>query len=201
MLAAATDGKHGNVSSYIMKKLLITTFLLFIIVNVNGQYSANELLRFVIETKSLKEYNNVIVAKLDTSIVEFTLRNLKSNKRVFKSIDTSQTKITLTAKEKKFIINSFKKQYLEDWTNEDFANVGVIEQEKIKEYVRENNKNGYIYISSPIFIRNESVAIVFFANFYGDLEKSGGGINNLSFYKIENGKWKKWITLEAGIYN
>ena len=159
-------------------------------------------MKYVIKTNSIKTYNNVIVAELDSSIVEFTLRNLKTNKSVFKSIDTSKAKITLTLKEKKFILNSLKEQYKKDWSEEDFHNLKVIKQEQVKSYIKEDKLNGYIYISSPVFIRDGKIALVFFANFYGDLQKTGGGINNLSFYKIqENGEWKKWIVLESGIYN
>lgn len=182
-----------------MKNLLISTFLLFV-VYANGQ-NENQLLGYVIHTNSLKDYHNVIVAEIDTSIVEFTLRNIKSDKKVYKSIDTSKTQISLTSKEKKYILKSFKEQNAIDWKNEDFGNIKVIKQTQVKEYTGENKQNGYIYISAPVFIRDGSIALVFFANFYGDLRKSGGGINNLAFYKLENGSWKKWITLEAGIYN
>ena len=192
-----------------MRKFAFTTIFFFFFIFANGQYSidklstdySNQVLKCAIESNSLKKYNNVIVSEIDTSVVEFTLRNLKTKKKVFKSIDTAKTEIVLKEKEKKFILISFKQQNKSNWSNEDFANIDVIKKAQIKEYVKNDKLNGYIYISAPIFIRNGTVAIVFFANFYGELDKSGGGINNLSFYKLKNGSWKKWITLESGIYN
>lgn len=180
-----------------MKLLITTLFISFLVIHANGQNS-NQLLGYVIHKNSLKDYHNVIVAELDSSIVKFTLRNLKSDKRMFKSIDTSSAKISLTSKEKKFLINSLEKQFDEDWTKEDFGNIEVIKQSQVKEYIKENKQNGFIYISAPVFIRDNSIALVFFANFHGEM---GDGINNLAFYKLENGSWKKWITIEAGIYN
>ena len=186
-----------------MKLILILFFI-----QMNAQYSldklsidySNQVLKSVIESNSLKEYNNVIISEIDSSIVEFTLRNLKTKKDLFISIDTSKTEIKLTEKEKNFILKSFKQQYSHKWTSEDFENVKVLNKESLKEYVKQDKRNAYIYISSPIFLRNGSIALVFFANFYGEIE-NGGGINNLLFYKVHNGIWENWITLEAGIYN
>lgn len=181
-----------------MKNLLTSTFF-FLVIYANGQ-NGSQLLGYVIQTNSLKDYHNVVVAKLDSSVVEFALRNLKTNKKTFKSIDTSSSKISLTSKEKKLLISSLEKQFQEHWTREDFGNIKVIKQTQVKEYVKESKQNGFIYISEPAFIRENTIALVFFANFHGEVE-TGGGISNLSFYKLENGSWKKWITLEAGIYN
>lgn len=183
-----------------MKNILSILFLFFGLLHANGQDTAMNLLAHVIKTKSLKDYQNVIVAEMDTAVLGYTLKNIKSSKNVFKSIDTSSTKIRLTSKEKKYMLRAFKEQNNIPWTNEDFANLKVIKQEAVREYAQENTQNGYIYISAPVFIRDNAVAIVFFANFYGTVE-TGGGINNLSFYKLKNGKWENWITLEAGIYN
>jgi len=192
-----------------MKFFIFSILSFFFSICANGQYSLDRLstnytgqvLKYVIKSNSLKTYNNVIVSKLDTVAVEFTLNNLKTKKTVFRSIGTVKDEIILTEKEKKYILTSFRQQYHSDWTSEDFANIKVITKEQIDGYVKKDKHNGYIYISVPIFIRNGSVAIVFFANFYGELNKSGGGINNLSFYQLKNGSWEKWITLEAGIYN
>lgn len=191
-----------------MNKAFTTIVFLIFFIHVSGQYSldklttdyTNQVLKSAIKTNSLKGYNSAIVAEMDMAILEYALNNFKTKKKTFKSIDTAKTEITLTEKEKKFILSSFKKQYSSNWSNEDFANIRVIKQEQVKEYVKQDKLNGYIYISVPIFIRNGTVAIVFFANFYGELDKSGG-INNLSFYRLKNESWEKWITLGSGIYN
>lgn len=184
-----------------MKKYIFTiTFSLFLS-TFYGQNASNNLMKHAIQSNCLKNYENVIVSSLPSAFVESILRQLKSNKKVFKSIDYSKTEIHLSSKEKKFIVDSFTAHAKVEWTNEDFANITVIKENQIRDYIIENKKGGYIYISAPIFIRNNSVALIFFVHIYGDLNANGGGINDFSFYKLENGSWKKWITLEAGIYN
>lgn len=184
-----------------MKSIITIIFIFLFVFHVKAQQQSSELLTYVINSNILKNYNNVIISDIDSSQVAFVMRIAKLNKNVFQSIDTSRNKIILTNKEKKLIINAFKSTTILQWESKDFADFKVISKIEIKEYIKENKLNGYINVTHPIFFRDGQFALVYFSNFYGDLTRSGGGVNNFTFYKFTNGTWKKWVILIDGIYN
>lgn len=184
-----------------MRNTLTIIFIFLFAFHVKAQQQSSELLTYVINSNILKNYNNVIISEIDSSYVEFVIRNAKLNKKVFQSIDNSRNEIKLTNKEKKFIINAFKSTTMLHWDSKDFSDFKVISKTEINEYIKENKLNGYIHVTHPIFFRDGQFALVYFSHFYGDLTSSGGGVDNFAFYKLTNGKWKKWVTLIEGIYN
>lgn len=50
--------------------------------------------------------------------------------------------------------------------------------------------------SPPIYFRNNSIFIFYFIRLCGSL----CGVEELSFYRLENGNYKKWFVLTGGVF-
>ncbi|HLN94154.1 MAG TPA: hypothetical protein VK183_00865 [Flavobacterium sp.] len=166
-----------------------------------GQYSAHEIIRKEMQQYRMESDSRVVVADLDSIMVEFTLRRLLTSQRVFTSVYNNRSQIKLTESEKQQLIAGLRANYTTFWTSEDFHNLKVIRGSDLPDYIGSGGKNAYTFISNPVFIRNETVALVFSATFYGDMQKNGHGYSRLCFYRLQNGEWKSWILMEGGIYN
>ena len=181
-----------------MKKI-ITILSLFQLLNSFGQ--SDNLKKEIFKDLLNNTYNYStpkIVNKLDSVAVEYHLKRLigKHNRTFFTEMDKSNDSvhgIKLTEIEKEFLICSIRKQYKSEWTKKDFAEYKIIKSNESIKYLKSNDKNTLVEISDPIFLRDNEIAFIYFSN----LCCSKYGRADLSFYKKENGKWQRWISVSS----
>ena len=149
-----------------MKKIIII-ILFFVFYPSFGQ--TENLSKIVLNDilKNTYSYSKPLITnKLDSTSVEYHLKRLIENKKgYFVSNKNSIDKIKLTKTEQKSIITDIRKQYSSEWKKEDFENFEIINDQESLEYLKQNNKNTLVTISKPIFLRNDEIAFVFFANY------------------------------------
>lgn len=149
--------------------------------------------------------------------------NIKQIKEAFKGTEYSwwieghvRDTIRLSKEEKKYLDSYLDKLVSLRWQDSLFENSGRIsldstwqhQQRRFKECV-DTTADGKINIkgdkishtnvfsfSSPAFIRDRSVFLLYFVRHcYGDC-----GIEELYFYRKENGVYKKWILVAGGVF-
>ena len=171
-------------------------FLLFQGFNSFGQLKS-EIFKDLL--KNTYQYSKPrIVNKVDSVTVEYHLKRLieKQNRTFFAEIDESKDSINgiqLTPTEKEFLIKSIRKQYKNEWKKEDFDEYQIITFDESVNYLKSSEKNTLVEISNPIFIRDNKIAFIYFAN----LCCGKYGRADLSFYRKENGIWKMWISVSS----
>jgi hypothetical protein len=180
----------------------IVIFMFFFLWKSFGQTEklSNEVLNDIL--KNTYEYSKPkIINKLDSASVEYHLKALIENKKRLFTEKITDSKdsikaIFLTKDEKKYLINSIRKQYGEEWKQDDFKNYEIITNEESIKYLNADSKNTLVNISNPIFLRNNEIAFVYFANYCC----KENGHTDLTFYKKENGIWKIWVYVSSGYF-
>lgn len=121
------------------------------------------------------------------------IRNTKDKESKFKSPKGTDS-LTLTESETDLIIRFFENpENLKLTANPtEFATVDTNE---VIDHLERNHKNQVIFISKPLFIRDDGIGIAFFANFC-----CGGiyGPVNFSFYRKEKEVWTRWLDISSG---
>ena len=182
-----------------MKHYILIVFLL-LGTNLQGQNAIEEeLINDIISNDIMKYSGEIAFSKsIDSSWVAYHLNRLsesadltfKGKSRYFQEYDS----LKLTEIELRLLENHFRSK--ENLTF-NYKNHRMIEIDSVMSHLKKDRENQVVYLSHPIFIRKDSIAVIFFANF------CCGGINgpaNLSLYKKENGKWWKWIAISGGIF-
>lgn len=57
-------------------------------------------------------------------------------------------------------------------------------------------KKNYFTFTPPIFIKHGEIAIIFYVRMCGP----ECGVDSLAAYRLENGRYKKWLRIEEGVY-
>lgn len=114
-----------------------------------------------------------------------------SNKTIHSVDIFIEDKIELTEQEIEYLKNEFKK----------------ISNLKSKKYIKANSKielfsiikpskENYIsFFSNPVFLRDNSICIIYKSSYKGPENSSGGW----KLYRKENGKWKFWFSITSYI--
>lgn len=125
----------------------------------------------------------------------FFTRKLDQNKGIIYDQKTkiNPDSIHLTVKERDYLTIEFRKQIDSFiWGKDGLKPYQVIPVEEALPFLKQNNSNAIIAITNPLFIRNNTIAMVFFA--YSPYHNS---FQSLSFYKKINGVWRSWICIRA----
>ena len=181
-------------------KVYIPIILFFIISTLSCQTTLNKdgLVESILNSKVYTVYNEpAMVSNLDSSFLNYHLSELKKeeSETEFTNRHNGNT-VVLTANEKQYILKLLQHQITLEWTNSQFPNSEMIRFEEVNEYLGKDPNNTIVVISEPIYIRNKSLAIVFFSNLC--CGRDIGGFVELSIFKMENNQWNKYIEISGG---
>jgi len=139
-----------------------------------------------------------ISTSIDSAWMEYNLERFfdtKENALKFRSSSNNDS-IILTNSERDLIILFFRNGENLKLTDNS-TEFTIVEENQAISHLKSNYGNQVVYISKPLFIRNESLAIAFFANLCcGQIY----GYVNFSFYRKENEIWKRWIDISSGAF-
>ena len=182
-------------------KILLTIILTFQIGISISQ--TNEIQKFQNDliNEQLMGYNGEIKisTSIDTPWMEYHLRRLFPDSTesilTFTSVVTKDT-IVLTETERDSIISFFQNpDNLKLTVNP--TEFGTVEISQALKHLKEYHDNQVVFISQPLFIRDDKIGIAFFANLCcGHIY----GYVNFSFYQKENDIWSRWIDMSSGAF-
>ena len=152
-----------------------------IINDILGQ-SKNIKIRGSLDSTSVEKYLNILINDPD---LVFTAKTAYST--------TVNDSIILTEKERVFIVESFRKQYHQDWTQKVLHEFEIVEAENAKSFLKENYSNRLISLSNPIIFREGQLAILYF----NISTRRATGHRELVFYKKINDVWRKSVPVAA----
>jgi hypothetical protein len=105
--------------------------------------------------------------------------------------------ISLTNKEYKFIKRQWKSYKGFIWPDSLLNNSLRIEQDSVYNYLSADKKRNVYQFSKPIFIRNNSIALIHLTTLCcGQIY----GSDHLVYFRKDNYGWKKWIFIREGYY-
>jgi hypothetical protein len=117
----------------------------------------------------------------------------------------SKVKMKFTDKEVQHIDRKFKTQKAIEWKDALFTNSARINEDTLllllkdtssRAYFRQHFGNKYFYISQPLYVRNETVAIFRVAEMVGP----SAGYDLLYVYAKKKGKWEQQMLIHAGAW-
>jgi hypothetical protein len=160
------------------------------------------------DTATLHFLNNIIKRKSDKSLIYYTDRvdagmyDYMMKKQLLKSPikaigSTSKSTLTLTSAEINQLKHSLTTAKSHKWREDLFSSSKRISSDSTHSFlISDRNKDLYLF-SLPAFIRNNTIALFYVVHLC-----CGGiyGPVDLSFYRRENGKWQKWITIDGGAF-
>jgi hypothetical protein len=178
----------------------------------------------ILETILRKEHPNgtlVYTDRLDSGLVKGLRESLKGRLFIGKTSSTTYDTIQLTRTEKKYLDSSVNGFYSNFWEEALFENSRRIPIDSMWTHIAKRNRESYesrqrdtatkgsinfirnfvenantFQFSPPVYFRNKSIFIFFFIRMCG----STCGINELSFYRLENGTYKKWFIISGGAF-
>ena len=160
------------------------------------------------DSTTLNFLNDVVKRNSDSSLIYYTdkvdagmysyMIEKKLVKRRIKDISsTNKANLTLTNFEITQLKQNLANYKFHQWPEKLFTNSKRISSDSTLSFLS-NNKNNDLYLfSKPAFIRNNTIGLFYVVRL------CCGGINgpvDLSFYRRENGKWQRWITIGGGAF-
>jgi hypothetical protein len=137
------------------------------------------------------------------------------------STATSYDTVYLSVKEKKYLNASVKKLQSYYWKDSLFQNSKRIPEDSMWAHIQRQNRTFYekhktdtsetgtnkwiggmianantFQFSPPIYFRNRSICLVYILR----LCHSSCGMEELTFFKMENGRFKRWFLLGGGVF-
>jgi hypothetical protein len=159
--------------------------------------------------------------KLDSNIILEIKHKIKARKYMLNNTLGEFETIVISKKEKKYIDSILNKTYAYIWSDSLFANSKRIPKDSMWTHIERKNKEFYAQKSfdtskneiiksigrqvqnantfqfSPIiYLREKSIFLFYFIRLCGSL----CGVYELYFYRLENGKYKKWLLLSGGAF-
>ena len=148
---------------------------------------------------------DIINRKSDTTLLIYTQRihpGMFDNKpfplKVTKNVTGDDKKsIRLYQREYNYVRDQWRQLKGYEWPANLFTNSLRIKTDSLAEFLHEDRSRVVYLISKPIFIRNNTVALVHYSRLC-----CGGiyGSDEVLFYKKEIGRWNKWIFISQGAY-
>ena len=182
-------------------KILLATILTFQITILVGQTNDIQKFQNDLINEQLMSYDGE--TKISTSIdipwMEYHLRRLfpdsTENTLTFTPVATKDT-IVLTETERDSIISFFQNpDNLKLTVNP--TTFATVEISQALEHLKDDHNNQVVFISKPLFIRDDEIGIAFFANLCcGHIY----GYVHLSFYRKQNEIWTRWIDISSGAF-
>jgi hypothetical protein len=178
-------------------KIYITSFLLFLVIHkyqIKGTIHYASHCRDRVLSREMKELSQEVI-----------VNELRSDS------------IRLSAKERRYLLRQLKKPENIELPDNLFPDSKRVEPDSLEEFVVRQNqrirdslmasgnpkardeyysgKTLYLpfYFTRPIYLRNRSIILFHFMWRFRN-----GGSHDLSFYRKENGKWKRWISISGG---
>lgn len=206
-----------------MKTLLLLIIYQFVSLHSYCQLDTNSI--HTLESILRNEHPNgtlYYTDRLDSGFIKRIRESLKRRKFIGgpTSSNTYAT-VRLSKKEKKYLDSSLNKFYSNFWQDTLFKNSKRIPvdsmwariQKQNREFhknrirdtteaalinsIRKEVENANTFQFSPlIYFRNKSIFISFFVRLCGNT----CGVDELSFYKLENGIYKKWFLISGGVF-
>lgn len=148
---------------------------------------------------------DIINRKSDTTVLIYTEKihpEMFDNKPYLKKITKSEIVdekklIKLNQREYKYIKEQWGQLKNHEWPANLFINSLRIKTDSLAEFLHQDRSRVVYLISKPIFIRNNSIALVHYSRLC-----CGGiyGPDEVIFYKKENDRWKKWVFVSQGAF-
>jgi hypothetical protein len=158
--------------------------------------------------------------KLPTQAIRNIIKSISKRKIISESAKPTKDSIWLTSIEIKYLQQQLEKLYHFIWRDEIFPNSKRHPTDSLESVVHHLNKTlldsskllkdsasiGKFYsshrqfslfnFSKPIFIRKNTIFLLFFLWFNG----TNSGSDGLFFYKKKDKVWKKWIVVQQGFF-
>lgn len=144
--------------------------------------------------KLILDSETKIANNIDSSWIEYHLIELKDSSEKFLTNINNKDTITLSIIEMELIISFFRNQENLKFSNKQ-SRYSLIDKDEVNDYLKSKKSNQVLYISKPLFIRNNEYAIIFYSTLC-----CGGiyGQASLSLYKLINNNWTKMTDISSG---
>ena len=153
-----------------------------------------ELVRDFIENYTLENGELRIIANWPMKDSLIVKKHFDENISEF--IKQKNDSLKITVEEKNLLSKLYIKSNITKWKDSDF-DYKILDYNETMNYLKSNRDNKVLLISHPIFFRNNTIALVSYANLCcGNIFGSTG----LGFLKKENGKWVKAKMINEGAY-
>jgi hypothetical protein len=133
---------------------------------------------------------------LSSEFSQYCKRKLNRRSYIFFEDGDAGDTLVLTKKEKDYIIRKLDSVQNYSWKEEVFPNSKIVVQDTLWDYLLKNHKAVVHQFSKPIFIRDNSICLIYYMIF-----KGAGGPSYFGFYKKKNGIWEEWISVSSGYLN
>lgn len=179
-------------------KVLVSAFLICLWTELNSQIPDVSKFQIDLIHRQVMDYSGEIriAESLDSNWIDYHLGVLTDTITTRLTFHTPQhhDSLTFTEQEKDSILLFFRN--IKNLTfSDNTKRFQIVPANEISLHLQKDFENQVVFVSRPLFIREGTVAVAFFANF------CCGGINgpaHLSLYREENAIWTRWIYLSAG---
>ncbi len=174
------------------------TFTLFLLLILNHCFAQNsdlekEVAIDIIEHRPIRNGEIRLINRMSAH-EDYFIKKIDYNKGIVYDQKTkiNPDSIHLTVKERDYLAIEFRKDTDNFvWEKADLKPYVVIPVEDALSFMKENKTNAVINISHPLFIRNNSIALVYFT--YDEYHNNS--YSSLILYKKIKGVWRSWISI------
>ncbi|MFD1604699.1 hypothetical protein ACFSJW_14910 [Flavobacterium artemisiae] len=146
-----------------------------------------EILSDIIRTEAFNKGETFITAKIDSANVEHLLKSILEKPYIV-NFNNQKENLIITVEELEYFAKALRKQYKNEWKEDDFNNRKVIKQSDIPECLYQDINRKVVMISDPILFKSDQTIFVYLAN----LCCCGAyGSSGLFLYTKKDGVWKK----------
>ena len=210
--------KFGR-NNIFMKSVCLLSFFIFCINSLYSQVDSISKANLENIVRSINTKGTIVYTdRIDPGVLKRQIKSLYKTKITGISSDTDSNSITLTKKERIYLLNELKKCTRPYWKDSVFKKSKRIKLDSAAMFTANKQKEVFSFINNPkatdslkkidygfywecavfefsdiIYLRNRSI----FLNFCMWYDGHGGAVD-LYFYKLKNGIWKKWILVSGG---
>ena len=204
-------------------KYSISIFLIFTLINTSfAQNDRSELIFLEGLIRNNQPEGKIIYTdKINKNDLDKIKSKFKKNTIYDISKTRNQSFIILTKQEKKYLFQQLEIARRPYWKENIFPGSQLIIEEDAFNYIKKTTQEylenynkptnsetdrmnlvknyqrpNIFKFSKPIYLRNRSVCLIYFASICGN----PCGFDELCFYKIANNTWTKWIVVKSNVY-